>query len=245
MSATDKSASLSTEKTYIVACKASAFLGHFVRARGSLPGAWFCISHPSDLTLDLLDRLKPRYVFFPHWSWIVPPQIVERYECVCFHMTDLPFGRGGSPLQNLIQRGIGETKITALRMTDEVDAGPIYEKRALSLAGSAQEIFDRAYELICAMIQSLAANEPIAKAQEGQATLFRRRRPEESRVPADAPDLHRLYDHIRMLDADGYPRAFLDHGPWRLEFASAQLAGDAVSAAVRFFPKPGGKEGTS
>ncbi len=27
-----------------------------------------------------------------------------KFECVCFHMTDVPYGRGGSPLQNLIIR---------------------------------------------------------------------------------------------------------------------------------------------
>lgn len=233
-------ASISGEKTYIVACKASAFLDHFVRARNALPGAWLCVAHPDDLTLDWLDRLKPRFIFFPHWSWIVPSEIVSQYECVCFHMTDLPFGRGGSPLQNLIQRRISETKVTALRMTDEVDAGPVYEKRALTLAGSAQEIFDRAYALICAMIASLVANEPIPKPQQGEPTFFRRRKPEDSRVPADV-DLQRLYDHIRMLDADGYPKAFLDHGPWRLEFASAKLAPGEVNASVRFIPKPDAK----
>ena len=31
-------------------------------------------------------------------------EIHENYKCIIFHMTDLPFGRGGSPLQNLISR---------------------------------------------------------------------------------------------------------------------------------------------
>ena len=59
-------------------------------------------------------------------------------------MTDLPFGRGGSPLQNLITRGISKTKISALRCNEEIDAGPIYLKRPLSLHGSAEEIYQLA-----------------------------------------------------------------------------------------------------
>ncbi len=48
------------------------------------------------------------------------------FNCVVFHMTDLPFGRGGSPLQNLISRGIYKTKISAIKVVKEIDAGPIY-----------------------------------------------------------------------------------------------------------------------
>src|ERR1051326_9398894 len=58
-----------------------------------LPGRWRYIESPSDLTLNLVNELSPRYIFFLHWSWKVPDELVDRYECVCFHMTDVPFGR--------------------------------------------------------------------------------------------------------------------------------------------------------
>ena len=44
-------------------------------------------------------------------------------------MTDLPYGRGGSPLQNLIINGHKETMMSALRCVQELDAGPIYLKK--------------------------------------------------------------------------------------------------------------------
>ena len=65
-----------------------------------------------------------------------------------FHITDLPYGRGGSPLQNLIERGYSSTKLTALRCTADLDAGPIYSQEVLNLAGTAEEIFLRADALI-------------------------------------------------------------------------------------------------
>ena len=67
-----------------------------------LEGDWHLITEKKKLDGDFLKRLNPRYIFFPHWSWRVPREIIENYECVCFHMTDLPYGRGGTPLQNLI-----------------------------------------------------------------------------------------------------------------------------------------------
>ena len=92
----------------------------------------------SELTVESLEKIKPKKIFFPHWSHIIKPEIFEHYECVIFHMTDLPYGRGGSPLQNLIVRGHKETKISALRCKAGVDTGPIYMKRPLGLEGTAQ-----------------------------------------------------------------------------------------------------------
>src|SRR3989344_2525543 len=78
------------------------------------PGKWFLITDPKKLTTGLIQRIKPRYIFFPHWSWLVPKEILELAECVCFHETDLPYGRGGSPIQNLIARGHKKTMVCAI-----------------------------------------------------------------------------------------------------------------------------------
>src|SRR3972149_5900803 len=116
--------------------------GRYAFGRARLPKNWHFHSEQWALFLGL--DVKPRYIFFVHWSSIVPPSITDAYECVNFHLTDLPYGRGGSPLQNLIAAGKRETVITAHRMTQEVDAGPVYAKRAMSLEGSAEEIYLRA-----------------------------------------------------------------------------------------------------
>jgi methionyl-tRNA formyltransferase len=98
------------------------------------------IRSPQDLSFDALRAVRPRYIFFPHWSHRIPPEIYNYFECIIFHMTDVPFGRGGSPLQNLIVRGITRTKLTALRCVKEMDAGPVYMKRELGLEGRAERI---------------------------------------------------------------------------------------------------------
>ena len=87
-------------------------------------------------------------------------------------MTDLPYGRGGSPLQNLIFRGHLETKITALRCIGELDAGPVYMKRPLSLNGSASEIFLRAADVVEKMIGEIVHTEPIPEPQKASQLFF-------------------------------------------------------------------------
>ena len=63
------------------------------------------VTEKEELTYKTLSDIKPEFVFFPHWSWLIPEEVYEHFNCVVFHMTDLPFGRGGSPLQNLLVRG--------------------------------------------------------------------------------------------------------------------------------------------
>ncbi|HVR63024.1 MAG TPA: methionyl-tRNA formyltransferase [Polyangia bacterium] len=199
------------------------------------PGRWEYLDVPAELTVEKLQALRPRYLFFLHWSWKVPPAITEAFECVCFHMTDVPYGRGGSPLQNLIARGHRQTKLTALRMKGEMDAGPVYGKEDLSLEGNAEEIFIRATQLSARMLARIAAEEPAPIPQTGTPVTFARRKPEESELPAGVgaiAHLGALHDFIRMLDADGYPRAFFDHGGFRYTFSRAALGDGRIVADV-------------
>jgi len=192
------------------------------------------ITRTEELTYERLRAISPRYVFFPHWSHIIPSEIHEAFECVIFHMTDLPYGRGGSPLQNLILRGHQETQISALRCVAELDAGPIYMKRPLSLEGSASEIFVRAADVVQEMIEEIVRIEPLPEHQEGEPTVFRRRTPEQSNLrEANLLTLKDFFDFIRMLDAPTYPLAFIEHEGFLLEFTHAQLLSDSIEARVR------------
>jgi methionyl-tRNA formyltransferase len=204
-------------------------LAAYARRTPALPGNWHLVQAPEQLTPAMLEKLAPRYVFFPHWSWRVPAGIIERFECICFHMADVPYGRGGSPLQNLIARGHKTTKMTALRMVEELDAGPVYLKRPLSLEGRAQDIFERAAELVYDMVGDITAREIVPVPQQGEPVVFERRTPQQSVLPQDG-SASEIFDFIRMLDAPTYPKAFIDCGPWRIEFDQARLEGDAVEA---------------
>ena len=87
------------------------------------------ISCKKDFTIENLNKLSPSYIFFPHWAYIIPKEIFSNYQCIVFHMTDLPYGRGGSPLQNLILAGKKKTKISAIDVVEEIDAGDIFLKK--------------------------------------------------------------------------------------------------------------------
>jgi methionyl-tRNA formyltransferase len=183
------------------------------------------------LTPEYLGSIKAELIFFPHWSYIIPATIYEAFECIIFHMTDLPFGRGGSPLQNLLARGIYETQISALRCVKEVDAGPIYLKKPLALQGNAQEIYVRANHIIEDMIVTIIQERPEPREQEGTVVSFKRRTERDGDL-SGLESLEQVYDFIRMLDAEGYPRAFLETANFRLEFSRASLRSGEILADV-------------
>lgn len=138
---------------------------------------------------------------------------------------------GSSPLQNLIIRGHQETKLSALRCCGDIDAGPIYLKRPLSLLGNAEEIYIRANTVIQEMIIDILQSNPKPIPQQGEATIFKRRKPEDSSLDG-AQTLDELFDRIRMMDAEGYPPAFLDVGNFRLQFTRASRKTEKLLADV-------------
>lgn len=189
-----------------------------------------------EFNINNISDFNPDYIFLPHWSYLIPNEITDHWECVVFHMTDLPYGRGGSPLQNLIVRGHKETKISAIRVTEKIDGGPIYMKRPLSLVGSAQEIFVRCSDVIFSeMIPCFLAEKLTPVPQEGEPVIFKRRKPEDGQITFDM-EMDKIYDYIRMLDAEGYPKAYLEFGDYRLEFEQAHLSedGQEMTAKVMF-----------
>ncbi|MCK4650918.1 hypothetical protein KAT08_01960 [Candidatus Babeliales bacterium] len=181
----------------------------------------FLITKKENLSFEKLREINPRYIFFPHWSWIIPRDIHENFECIVFHMTDLPYGRGGSPLQNLILNKIYDTKISAIKVVEELDAGNMYLKENFCIKkGSAQEIFTKLSDIIFfKMIPYILKTDLVPSKQEGEGSIFRRRKPAESNIErANILNLDDFYDFIRMLDADGYPNAFLKINNFKVIF---------------------------
>jgi|TARA_R110001583_G_scaffold179320_3_gene336116 methionyl-tRNA formyltransferase len=223
-------------KPYIVATTKPWNIASFFKRTQDLPGQWHLVKNPQDLTVETVKKIAPRYIFFPHWSWFVPKNIRTEAECVCFHASDVPYGRGGSPIQNLIARGHKDTVLSALKMVDELDAGPIYLKSYLDLSGRAQDIFERIAELIWDSITTIITTEPTPQPQAGNITTFTRRTPEQSKLP-DTGSIQSLFDHIRMLDADSYPPAYIEYGDFVIEFSHGKNQGNSLSAQVIIRPK--------
>jgi methionyl-tRNA formyltransferase len=183
-----------------------------------------------DLSVEALDGFKPDYVFFTHWNWIVKNEIHEKFNCIVFHTAPLPYGRGGSPIQNLILEGFKETPVCAIKMTGELDGGPIYAATNVSLAGTLKAIFSRINDAVNDLIVEIIENDPLATSQLGKPHVFKRLTIKDNEIPTGLK-LEEIYDRIRMVDHEDYPNAFIVYDNIRIEFSNAQLVEDAIEVA--------------
>ena len=182
--------------------------------------------------ISIVEALQPDFIFAPHWNFFIPESVTGKYETVIFHTAPLPLGRGGSPIQNLILSGYSSAPVNALKATSDLDAGPIFAKQEISLEGNLSQIFERLNRAANSLIFQILTNklEPIE--QVGEPTYFRRRSPEQSEIKFQGQSPAEIYNHIRMLDADGYPRAFIRAGEYTLEFSRPALLGEDLVESV-------------
>ena len=182
------------------------------------------ISKPSELNYRHLKKLNPKYIFLPDWSWIIPKKITDEFTCVCFHESDLPHFRGGSPLQNQIIRNLKKTKTSAFIMTDKLDDGDILLKRNLSLEGNLDDIFERMIKNDYDMITKIISGKFKRRKQTGEVSIYKRRKPSQSELKTLNHSKIYLHNFIRML-SDPYPNAFLKIGNHKIIFKSSSFDG--------------------
>lgn len=178
-----------------------------------------------NLNLKFLKKYNPKIIFFIHWSIFVPKKIYSKYLCIQFHSSDLPRFRGGSPIQNQIIRGVKKTKITAFKITERIDSGPICLQKKVDLNGSAQTIYERIEKKCLTMISLLIKRRNIVfKNQKGKSSFFKRRKPKQSNLKIQKNlNLNKILDFINMLDAKNYPKAYIDIKNFKISFESAKL----------------------
>ena len=186
------------------------------------------LNSPKKLTFSFVKKLNPEFIFFPDWSWIIPEKITSNYKCVCFHESNLPKFRGGSPLQNQIIRGITKTKTTAFFMSEGIDEGDIILQRNLSLSGSINEIFLRMIENDFKIIEKIILGNYKLTKQKGRRSIFKRRNPEDSELDSSPHSLEYFYNFIRMLD-DPYPNAFIKLGDKKIILKNPQFKNGKIS----------------
>jgi methionyl-tRNA formyltransferase len=165
-----------------------------------------------------IKKSKPKIIFFIHWSQIIPEKIYKENLCIQFHSSNLPHFKGGSPIQNQIIQGIKKTKISAFKVERKLDAGKVCIKRDLSLSGSAEDIFIEMEKKSFQMINHLILRKNIKfYKQKGSGSFFPRRKPYHSNLQLiKNPNLKDIYNFIRMLDADGYPNAFINFNGFKI-----------------------------
>lgn len=180
---------------------------------------------------QISDQGSPDISLYYGWSWIIPKEVYEDHLCLILHPSPLPRYRGGSPLQHQIMNGERTSAVTILRVGEKLDAGELYSQTGFPLDGTLDDIFERIVEIGTAdtikVLNAIAAGtaQPIPQ-DESQATIYRRRKPEESRLTMEqiqTMSAEQLHNFIRAL-ADPYPNAYIESADGKkLYFTGAHL----------------------
>ncbi|BAK78300.1 methionyl-tRNA formyltransferase [Pseudogulbenkiania sp. NH8B] len=121
----------------------------------------------------------------------------------------------------------------AIKMIEELDAGPVYLREPISLLGGGEEIVLRIYQAIAKLIDKMSVQLPEPIPQNGEIYSFKRRTPADSALPTSA-EIKYLFDKIRILDIENYPPAYIEYGDFRLEFTRPSLRfSDEIEATVK------------
>lgn len=183
----------------------------------------------------MLKQINPIFIFFPHYSRIIPKEIYSNYSCIGFHVGNLPKDRGGSPIQNLILKKKYKAKLSAIEIEEEIDSGAIYTQEQIDLTtGNLEEIIKGLSKIISRQIYYIVNNRPIPISQNGEPEFFRRLKAHDSQLRFADVDNTDIFDLIRMRDGLDYPPAYIEIDKYRIQFRNAILAGKSVLADCEF-----------
>ena len=203
-----------------------------VNLYNNLKNDYDCRFYNDDTYISELNSLNPDWVFFFHWSKIVPSEIYENYQCVVIHTGNLPKNRGGSPLQNQIIEGITNTNVNAIQMIKDLDGGDIYCSLPLTLQGSLSDIWISISTIAYQLISTCVSGNYKLKQQVGIPQIYKRKKDNKINFSSDN-DLRKIYDQVRCLDAESYPSSYCIVGNYKLEFSRAKLDNGVLIADVR------------
>ena len=187
-------------------------------------------------SVGIVDDIKPDWVFFFHWSNMVPKEIYEKYRCAVIHTGNLPEGRGGSPIQNQILDGINDTKVNIIEMGDPVDSGAIYCSHPITLQGNITDIWLSITDVASKLILECIEEDPIPKYQIGTPQTYKRIKDNQLKFDS-TKDLSYIYDQIRMVDDDSYPNSYIEIGEYKIEFSRAKINNNNIITDAKITKK--------
>lgn len=162
--------------------------------------------------------------FYLGCSRIVDSSVLARFDHnLVVHESDLPAGRGWSPLSWQILEGQERIAVTLFEAGAELDSGPIHDQTWLHFEGNElngelkQQQFQATSGLCSRFIERYQHGLPPARPQQGDASYWPRRRASDSQLDPQR-SLAEQFNLLRIVDNRRYP-AWFDWRDHRYELA--------------------------
>lgn len=143
---------------------------------------------------------------------IVPSRMLKRHRFnLVVHESDLPKGRGFSPMTWQILEGATRVPVCLFVASDGVDAGPVVYRDTIGLSGNEtyEEWRHRQGEKTLELCRRFLDEQtlPAGMEQRGEPTSYPRRRPCDSRLDPNRT-IAEQFDLLRVADPERYPAYF-------------------------------------
>ena len=154
------------------------------------------------------------------------------------HESDLPRGRGWSPMTWRVLEGNKEMHLTLFEAETNVDSGVIYGKRKILLSGSevVSELraiqMSESFALIGEFLTDYPSSLDSSEVQVGEPTYFKRRTKSDSQCVSGST-IDSIFDLLRVSDPDRYPVYFEKNG------GLFKLTMDRIDSRQSFNPTKG------
>lgn len=187
------------------------------------PGSWII-----PFARDLMERLAKSHrarlyfaasevgngdmLFLLGCTSIIPGKVLQKNtHNFVVHESDLPKGRGWSPVSWQILEGKHTIPIVLFEAAEEVDAGPIYLKEYFELDGTEllpeikRKQGAKTVEMVVKLLEQWPNVTPFP--QQGTPDYYPKRTREHDKLDVDK-SLAENFDHLRIVDNEKYPAWF-------------------------------------
>ena len=173
------------------------------------------------LVEEVFERLDEKPIgVLESYGYMIPGRILEMFEpwgIVNIHPSLLPKYRGATPVEAAILNGDGETGVSLMKLARKMDAGPVYAKKVLELAGNEtkEELYRKlavaGARLLVENLPSIVAGELEAMEQdEARATYCQKLDKTMSRLDVTEMSAEECYSQVRAFS--GFPKSKLEIG---------------------------------
>lgn len=146
-------------------------------------------------------------------------KLFKHYDRNCYnlvvHASDLPQGKGWSPLTWQILEGKDSLVVSLFEAADKVDSGVVYFKEVVQFDGGEliDELRKKIEDATTALMKRFAAAYPDVqgKPQEGEESFYPRRTPEDARLDINKT-IEEQFNLLRISDNERYPAYFERNG---------------------------------
>jgi methionyl-tRNA formyltransferase len=129
------------------------------RGRGlrPTPAKLTALSRGIRVVENLGERLDAETIVLVGYGRLIPSDLLERHLWLNVHPSLLPRWRGAAPVERALMAGDEQTGVTAIKLVEELDAGPIAGQRAFRIGpdDDAGAVYERAAEVGAALLDEV------------------------------------------------------------------------------------------